>query len=117
VKVNITFMENQGKFYPEKYTLTQGMVDYAGRPQATRPEKFPAISARTMVVKKNMNGTSEAVGPWETLPFKGNGTYKFNIAFDEKYIPGPGDLVHISIIVSDKNGSRIGYVVENKVWV
>lgn len=116
VKVNITFMEKGGKFYPENYTMTQGTVDYAGRPRNTIVESFPAISARTMVLRNNTKGTSEATGPWETLPFKGNGTYNFNIGFDEKYYPNPGDLVHISVIVSDDKGRRVGYVVENKVW-
>lgn len=116
VKVNITFTEKQGKFYPLNYTLTQGMVDYAARPMKTNVEKFPAISSRTMVVKNNTNGTMQALSPWENLPFKGNGTYKFNIGFNEKYYPDKGDLVHISIIVSDEKAQRVGYVVENKVW-
>jgi len=116
VKVNITFMEKNGKFYPENYTLTQGMVDYAARPIKNNVESFPAISARTMVVKNGTNGTIETISLWENLPFKGKGTYNFNIGFNEKYYPGTGDLVHISIIVSDEKAERVGYVVENKVW-
>src|SRR5659263_678826 len=109
VKVNITFMEKEGKFYPENYTLTQGMVYYAARPMNTTVDKFPAISARTMVVKNNTNGTIETLGLWENVLFKGKGTYNFNIGFNEKYYPDKGDLVHISIIVSDEKAQRVGY--------
>ena len=69
---------SEGFFVPENYTYSQGTVDYAGRPRTTR-SKFPAIAARTMVVRNNTNGSTETLGPWETLPFKGNGTYNFNI--------------------------------------
>jgi len=117
VKVNITFVEKGGFFVPENYTTyTQGTVDYAGRPKNTRAKSFPAISGRTMVVRNNTNGSTETLGQWETLPFKGNGTYNFNIGFNEKYYPDPNDLVHISIIVSDEKARRIGYAVENKIW-
>lgn len=116
VKVNITFMEKEGKFYPVNYTFTQGMVDYAARPRNIQVQSFPAISARVNVVRNGTNATMLATGPWETLPFKGNGTYNFNIGFNEKYYPNPNDSYHLSIIVSDEKGRRIGYVVENKIW-
>lgn len=116
VKVNITLTEKQGKFYSDNYTMTQGKVDYAGRPKNTLVKSFPAISSRTMVVRNNTNGTMDANGPWENLPFKGNGTYNFNIGFNENYYPDPGDLIHISIIISNEKAKRIGYIVENKVW-
>jgi hypothetical protein len=115
VKVNVTFVEKEGQFYPEHITIIQGTVDYAARPMKTNVQSFPAISARVLVVKNN-NATMQALGQWENLPFTGNGTYNFNIGFNEKNYPNPGDLLGISIIVSDKNGRRIGYVTENQVW-
>ena len=117
VKANITFVEEQGKFIAKNYTLTQGTVDYAGRPRTTRAESFPAITGGTLVIKNNTkNDTMETLSPWENLPFKGNGTYIFNIGFNEKYYPETNDIVFISIIVTDKNGKRIGYLKENKKW-
>jgi hypothetical protein len=116
VKVNITFMEKQGEFYAQNYTLTQGTVDYAARPMKTNVESFPAISARIIVLRNNTNATMEGLSQWENLPFKGNGTYNFNIGFNEKYYPDTGDFVGIFIIVSDEKGRRVGYVGENRVW-
>ncbi len=116
VKVNITFVETNGKVFAENYTLTQGMVDYAGRPRNTRAESFPAIAARTMVVRNNTNASTEGNGPWEAVLFKGNGTYKFNIGYNENYYPNPGDLVHVSIMVVNATGKRVGYVVDNMIW-
>jgi hypothetical protein len=116
VKVNVTFVEKEGTFYAQNYTLTQGTVDYAARPMKTNVEKFPAISARIIVYRNNTEGTIEGLGQWENLPFKGNGTYNFNIGINEKYYPDPGDYLGISIIVSDEKGKRVGYVGENRVW-
>ncbi len=112
VKVNITFVEKQGIVEAAKYTLTQGTVPYFNRPQSTQAESFPAIGARTTIAK----GINSTIGPWEMVQYMGNGTYSFNIGFDEKNYPAANDTVHISIIVVDKDGNRIGYVVDNIIW-
>jgi hypothetical protein len=112
VKVNITFVENQGIVVAQNYTLTQGTVAYLNRPRNTQAESFPAIASRTMIAK----GANSTIGPWEMVTYTGNGIYSFNIGFQDDHYPVSGDIVHISIIVVDKAGTRIGYVVENIVW-
>jgi hypothetical protein len=112
VKANIAFVENQGIVVAQNYTLTQGTVAYLNRPRNTEADSFPAIGARTMISK----GPNSTIGPWEMLTYRGNGTYSFNIGFQDDHYPVSGDIVHISIIVVDKDGTRIGYVVENIIW-
>ncbi|NJD51804.1 MAG: hypothetical protein FIB07_02950 [Candidatus Methanoperedens sp.] len=116
LKVNISFVEKGDYVVPENLTFTQGMVDYAARPRNTIAQAFPAISGRTLVVRNGTKASMNATGPWEVLPYKGNGTYTFNIGFDEEYYPQVNDSVHISIIVVDEKGRRIGYVVEDMIW-
>lgn len=112
VKVNITFVEKEGIAEAENYTLTQETISYISRPRSTVAESFPAIAARATVLK----GKNSSIGPWEMVPYKGGGTYSFNIGFKEEHYPEPDDKVHISIIVVDKKGERIGYVIENIIW-
>jgi hypothetical protein len=112
IQANITYQEIQGFAEVENYKITEGTVSYLGRPKKTQAESFPAITARTMIVKDK----NSIIGPWETLSYKGNGTYSFNIGFAEDHYPLPGDRVHISIMVVDKNGQRIGYFVQDMVW-
>jgi hypothetical protein len=112
VNVNITFIEKESIAEAENYTLTQETVSFLSRPRSTQAESFPAIAARTTIMK----GKNSSIGPWETLPYKGSGAYSFNLGFYENHYPAPNDLVHISIMVVDKKGERIGYVTENIVW-
>ena len=112
VHVNITFVEIQGFAEVENYKITQDTVNYLGRPKTTQAESFPAITARTMIVKDK----NSVIGPWETLSYKGNGTYSFNIGFKEDNYPVPEDKIHISIMVVDKKGERIGYFIEDMIW-
>lgn len=113
VHVNITLVEKNGNVEVENYKLTQGMVNYLSRPKATQAESFPAITARTMIVK----GMNSTIGPWETLPYKGNGTYSFNIGFKEDNYPVLDDKVHISImIVVDTKGKQISYFAQDMIW-
>ncbi len=117
VKVNITFVEKQGIVEAENYTLTQETVSFLSRPRRIQSESLPSISARTMILK----GKNITVGPWENVPYKGAGTYSFNIGFDEKHYPVPDDTVSVSIMLWDKNkttgkGERIGSVVDNIIW-
>lgn len=116
VKVNITFVEKAGYMDVENFTFTQKTVDYAARPRDTRAETFPTISARTLMMKNNTNASVEANGPWANIPFKGQGTYSFTMGINEKFYPDPGDVVHISIIVVDEKGRRIGYLVRDMGW-
>lgn len=111
VKVNITFVEMQDIVVAENYTLTQGSVRYINRPRSTQ-SAFPAIAARTMISK----GENSSIGPWVVLPYNGAGIYSFNIGFKEGDYPMPNDIIHISIYVLDKEGERIGAVVDNIVW-
>ena len=112
VHVNITFVEKQGFAQVQNYKIIQGTVSYLGRPQKTQAESFPAITARTMIVKEK----DSIIGPWETLSYKGNGTYSFNIGFKDDNYPVPDDKIHISIMVVNKKGERIGYFIEDMIW-
>jgi len=112
VNVNITFVEEHGIVETKDYKLIQRTVNYLSRPRTTQAESFPAITARTMIVK----GINSTIGPWETLPYKGNGTYSFNLGFKEDNHPGINDTVHVSIMVVDTKGERIGYFVQNMIW-
>ena len=112
VHVNITLVETDGYVEVENYRLTQELVNYLSRPRTTTAESFPAITARTMIVK----GKNSSIGPWETLPYKGNGTYSFNIGFKEDKYPVLNDTVHISIMIVDKNGGQTGYFVQDMIW-
>jgi hypothetical protein len=62
------------------------------------------------------DGKNTVIGPWETLPYKGNGTYTFNIGFDAKRYPKTNDMVHITIMVVDSKGERIGYIIKDTKW-
>ena len=112
VHVNMTLVENDGYVEVEDYKLTQEMVNYLSRPRTTQAESFPAITARTMIVK----GKNSSIGPWETLPYKGNGTYSLNIGFKEDKYPVLNDSVHISIMIVDKEGGQTGYFVQDMIW-
>ncbi len=112
VKVNLTFVEKQGIVEAENYKLMQGTIDYINRPRRTQAESFPAIGARATILK----GKNSTMGPWEMTSYKGNGTYSFNIGFDEKHYPASNDTVHVSIYVLDKNGERIGAVIKDIIW-
>lgn len=113
VHVNMTIFEKDGNVDVGNYKLTQGMVNYLSRPRATEAQSFPAITARTMIVK----GMNSSIGPWETLSYKGNGTYSFNIGFKENNYPVPEDKVHISImVVVDTEGKQISYFAQDMIW-
>jgi hypothetical protein len=112
VQVNITFIEQQGIAQVGNYKLTQKTVNYLSRPRTTQAESFPAIAARTMIIK----GKNSSIGPWETLPYKGNGTYSFNIGFNENDNPFINDSVHVSLMVVDLKGERIGYFAQDIIW-
>ncbi len=112
LKINITFVERQGVVQADNYTITQGSVSYIDRPRKTQADSFPAIVARETLVKDN----TTIIGPWEALSYKGSGSYSFNIGFRDNYYPVSGNPIHVSIIVVDKTGERIGYVVKDMVW-
>jgi len=95
-KVNITFVEEGGRVVAANYTLTQGTVAYINRPRHTRAESLPTIGAMTMIVR----GKNSTIGPWEAVPFKGNGTYSFNVGFPDNMYPVPNDTVRVIIIVA-----------------
>jgi hypothetical protein len=111
IHVNITLVENQGLVEAENYRLIQGTVNYLNRPKSTQPEAFPALSARAVILK----GENSTIEPWENLPYKGTGTYSFDIGFEEKY-PAPGDKINIYIYVWDKSGERVGYLMKDIIW-
>src|SRR3989304_5203182 len=54
--------------------------------------------------------------PKKTVAYKGDGSYSFDLGFHEGNYPEPGDQVHISIIVVDNKGERIGYIVADTIW-
>ncbi len=112
IKVNITFVEREGIVEADHYTLTQENISYIARPKKNYAESFPAIAGRTTM----FHGKDTVIGPWETLPYKGSGVYTFNLGFDERGYPKVNDMVHITIMVVDKNGDRIGYVIEDIKW-
>ena len=112
IKVDITFIEAEGIVGADHYKLTPENVSYIARPKKIYAESFPAIAGRTTI----FDGKDTIIGPWETLPYKGSGAYTFNIGFDERRYPKINDMVHVTIMVVDKNGDRIGYVVEDIKW-
>lgn len=112
IKVEITLTEREGIVEADNYTLTPENVSYIARPKRNYAESFPAIAGRATV----FHGKDTIIGPWETLPYKGNGVYTFNIGLDERGYPKVNDMVHVSIMVVDKNGDRIGYVVDDIKW-
>ena len=120
MKINITYAEREGIVDADAHSFTQGNVSYLDRPKRTQAESFPAIIGRATIVKKIksdnaiFNGTT--VGPWEALPYKGGGSYSFYIGFSDGNYPESGDTIHISVMVVDKTGQRIGYIVEDSTW-
>ncbi len=112
IKVDITFVEKEGIVEAKNYTLTPANVSYIARPKKNYAESFPAIAGRATI----FNGKDTIIGPWETLPYKGSDIYKFNIGFDEGRYPKTNNKVHVTIMVVDKNGDRIGYVVDDIKW-
>lgn len=120
MKINITYTEREGIVEADAHSFTQDNVSYLDRPKRTQAESFPAIIGRATTVKKiasdnaAFNGTT--VGPWEALPYKGNGSYSFYVGFTDGNYPESGDTIHISVMVVDKTGQRIGYIVEDTTW-
>lgn len=114
IKIDITLVENQsaGIVDAVKYTFTQGNVSYIDRPKKTQADSFPAIAARETLVR----GKEVIVGPWEMTNYTGSGDYSINIGFRDNYYPVSGDNLHITIMVVDKIGTKIGYVVDNIKW-
>ncbi len=117
VKVNITFVEKQGKIDVENFTVEQGIVNYLRRPKNIQAEKLPSIGARTALIK----GKNSTIGPWEMTSFNGTGTYAFNIGFDEKHYPQKNDTVHVSIYLgvinkTTRKGETVGFVTRDIIW-
>lgn len=112
IKVDITFVEKEGIVEAGQYTMIPENISYLARPKKNYADSFPAIAGRTTI----FDGKDTVIGPWETLSYNGSGAYKFNIGFDERHYPKINDIVHVTIMVVDKNGDRIGYVIENIKW-
>jgi len=71
VKVNISFKENNSIVEATNYTLDRGTVSYLNRPMATQAKNFPSIGARTTIMK----GKNSTFGPWEMVPYTGDGSW------------------------------------------
>lgn len=112
IKVNVTLVERNGIVEEDNITFTQENVSYNNRPQKTQADSFPAIGARTTILK----GKDSIIGPWEMLPYKGSGNYSFNIGFRENHYPIRDESIHISIMIVDKDGERIGYIIKDIAW-
>lgn len=112
IKVNATFVEKEGIVQATNYSIAQGSVGYFNKPNKDVANNLPAIFGRVTLG----TGKEASIGPWETLPYKGNGTYQLNLGFYSGRTPKVGMPVHISILVADKNGERIGYLVSNMEW-
>lgn len=112
IKVNATLVERDGIVEAENIIFTQENVSYLNRPQKTHADSFPAIGARTTILK----GKDSIIGPWEMVSYKGSGNYSFNIGFRENYYPTQNESIHISIMIVDKKGERIGYIIKDIVW-
>ncbi len=113
IKVDALFIAKDNIVEIENITLVPGNVSYIDRPKKTQADSFPAIAARVT----SLRGNESVIGPWETVSYNGTGKYSFNIGFDEKYHPKIKDMLHVSIMVVDKTGQRIGYFVKDIVWV
>jgi hypothetical protein len=120
MKIDINYTERQGIAESDSHSFTQDNVSYIDRPKRTQAQSFPAIIGRATVIKKvidnnaKFNGT--VIGPWEALPYKGNGSYSFYVGFYDGGYPESGDTVHISVMVVDNAGQRIGYITEDEIW-
>lgn len=111
IKVNITYLENQGVIEAPEYDFYPGTVNFLNRPRGNKAP-FPAIAARTMISK----GKNSTIGEWEMLPYTGPGIYSFDIGFLENKYPVPDDILHISVYVLNENGDRIGVITKDIVW-
>lgn len=120
LKIDITYSEKQGIVGADKFSFVQDNVSYINRPKKTQAESFPAVIGRITIIKSitkdNQKVNETMIGPWETLSYKGNGSYTFYLGFPEGIYPAPGDALHISVIVVDKTGQRIGYVIQDTKW-
>jgi|SRR3972149_459077 len=120
IKVNVTYSEREGIVEADTYSFVQDNVSYINRPKKTVADSFPAIIGRATINKKiikdNEKVNETIIGPWEAVTYKGDGSYSFDLGFHEGNYPEPGDQVHISIIVVDNKGERIGYIVADTIW-
>lgn len=112
VKVNVTFVEKEGIVQATNYSIVQGSVGGFNKPNKDVANSLPAIFGRVTLG----TGKDASIGPWETLPYKGNGTYQLNLGFYNGRIPKVGMPIHISVLVADKDGERIGYLVKDMEW-
>ncbi len=109
IKVSMSLVEKQdGTVEVQNYTLVQDNVNYINRPKRINAKSFPAISGRIFVNKR--------IGSWESISYNGTGNYTTSIAFPKDYVPKFGDPMHITIMVVDKDGTKIGYLTENIKW-
>lgn len=115
VKVNITLAEKGGHVEAVNQSFTPAFVDYGARPRSPVVKSFPAIIARDVLVPKNDEKNS-TIGQWETLGYKGNGTYSFKLGFPDGYCPQYNDTVFVTIMINGANGERIGFVAQNIIW-
>ncbi len=114
LKVEMLLNETNGTVRAEEYTITPATIDYIKRPKEMLAESFPTIGGRVWVTKyKNI---SSSIGPWAYTPYNGPGKYNLTLGFREGMYPVPNDTLHVSIIVVNKKGERIGYVVQNLNW-
>lgn len=113
IKANVTFVEKDGIVQATNYSFVEGKVSYFNRPNKGVAESLPAIFGRVTIG----TGVKAVIGPWETLPYTGNGTYQLSFGFREGRTPTVDTPVHISILVADKDGERIGYLVSDMKWV
>ncbi len=113
IKVNMSLVEmSDGVVDTQNHTLIQDSVNYINRPKKTKADSFPAVIGRTTLLK----GKNSSIGPWESVSYNGPGSYIFNIGFREDRPPKPGDMVHITVMIVDKDGTKIGYLMENIEW-
>lgn len=119
ITINVTYAERQGVVDADRFLFIQDSVNYIDRPKRTQAESFPAIIGRATIVKKikgNEKVNETIIGPWEAIPYKGNGSYRFSVGFNNGNYPESGDEIHISVIVVDKSGQRIGYIIQDFTW-
>jgi hypothetical protein len=112
IKADAILLEKDNIVEIENITLVIGNVSYLNRPKKTQADTFPAVAARVTLLR----GNKSIIGPWETVSYNGSGRYSFNIGFNEMYYPKINDRIHVSIMIVDKKGERIGYFVKDMIW-
>lgn len=81
---------------------------------------FPGVQARVQLFRNvSVDGKVRkkvVFGPWASVPYKGEGEYSLVLGFKEGEYPQEGDQMHISVLIVDKEGKKLGYFINDTTW-